>query len=437
MISSNPARRAVWKYTLKYEEKKGQIMKKKMIALLLALVMALSLAACGGKGGSGEKDDPGGNSSSGNTGTTPAESGTTVGTDGTVTTQYAGTEVETDKELPPFKVLVMYGTFTDKLGSQYKSALEYLAEPLNIEFTFLEVGTGGDDALTAIQAALVSGYDAALGTTANEAYVSIFQNAGVPYVVSGAMPSNEEQARTLADNYPMYLGSVVVDDYGAGYEMAESLYRDGCRNVMWNGLQRGASGQHDARALGFIDAVASHDDMNLITENYDYSAWADSIATAAATYIELDGVGCTAMSEAIYNIVETEGLVGTVRLAGIDVSEGTGRAFENGSLSYMAAGNYATEMISFAVLYNYILDGTRVIEDPAVNLAMNNINLNSLEDYNNYIKYLDSGVPVYTAQEILEMTHYYDESFDADAMTKLCQAYSLEDVMARHADLIG
>ena len=412
-------------------------MKKKMIALLLALVMALSLAACGGKGGSGEKDDPGGNSSSGNTGTTPAESGTTVGTDGTVTTQYAGTEVETDKELPPFKVLVMYGTFTDKLGSQYKSALEYLAEPLNIEFTFLEVGTGGDDALTAIQAALVSGYDAALGTTANEAYVSIFQNAGVPYVVSGAMPSNEEQARTLADNYPMYLGSVVVDDYGAGYEMAESLYRDGCRNVMWNGLQRGASGQHDARALGFIDAVASHDDMNLITENYDYSAWADSIATAAATYIELDGVGCTAMSEAIYNIVETEGLVGTVRLAGIDVSEGTGRAFENGSLSYMAAGNYATEMISFAVLYNYILDGTRVIEDPAVNLAMNNINLNSLEDYNNYIKYLDSGVPVYTAQEILEMTHYYDESFDADAMTKLCQAYSLEDVMARHADLIG
>ncbi len=62
-------------------------------------------------------------------------------------------------------------------------------------------------------------------------------------MVSGSMPSNEEQARTLADNYPMYLGSVVVDDYGAGYEMAESLYRDGCRNVMWNGLQRGASGR--------------------------------------------------------------------------------------------------------------------------------------------------------------------------------------------------
>lgn len=42
------------------------------------------------------------------------------------------------------------------------------------------------------------------------------------------------------------------------------------------------------------------------------------------------------------------------------------------------------------MLYNYLLDGTRVIADPAVNLAMNNINLNSLDDYNNYIKYLDS-----------------------------------------------
>lgn len=135
-------------------------MKKKMMALLLALAMVWSLAACGGNGN---------NSSNGGADPNkPAESGTKVGADGSVTTQYHGTEVNTDKELPGFKVLVMYNTFTDKLGSQYKSALEYLAEPLNIDFTFLETGMSGDDALTAIQAALVSGYDAALGVWANE-----------------------------------------------------------------------------------------------------------------------------------------------------------------------------------------------------------------------------------------------------------------------------
>ena len=71
-----------------------------------------------------------------------------------------------------------------------------------------------------------------------------------------------------------------------------------------------------------------------------------------------------------------------------------------------------------------------------MNLTLNNINLSSLEDYNNYIKYLDSAVPAYTAQEILDMTHYVDESFNAEKMTELCKAYSLEDVIARHADLV-
>lgn len=73
------------------------------------------------------------------------------------------------------------------------------------------------------------------------------------------------------------------------------------------------------------------------------------------------------------------------------------------------------------MLYNYLLDGTRVIADPAVNLAMNNINLNSLDDYNNYIKYLDSAVPAYTAQELLDMTHYVDETFTAEKMVEVCQ----------------
>ena len=34
------------------------------------------------------------------------------------------------------------------------------------------------------------------------------------------------------------------------------------------------------------------------------------------------------------------------------------------------------------------------------------------------------------------MTHYVGESFNAEKMTELCKAYSLEDVIARHADLV-
>lgn len=400
---------------------------KKIIAIVLSLAMLLALSACGSAPKETETA----------TKATAADDskGTQIQADGSIITKYDAATVETDKELPPLKILVLYGTFTDKLGSQYKSSMEYIAEPLNIEFTFLETGSGADEAMATIEAALVNGYDGCIGTVATEARAALFEKAGVPYVVCGGMPSSEEQAKTMA-TYENYLGSVVVDDYGAGWAMAEALYADGCRNVMWDGLSRGSSGQHDARAAGFADAVATHDDMNIIVENWDYSQWADAIATAAATYPELDGVGCTSLMANIYNTIESEGLVGQVQLAGIDVSEETSRAFENGSLSYIAGGNYACEQICFAVLYNYLLDGTRVIADPAVNLEMNNINLSSLEDFNNYIKYLDSGVPAYTAQELLDMTHYVDESFNADKMVEVCTAYSLEDVMARHEGIV-
>lgn len=410
---------------------------KKVIALLLALAMVLGMAACAQSESAADSSGDSG-SPSDSSATTAETGGTTVGADGSVTTEYKESEgVTTDKELPSFKVLVMYSTFTDKLGSQFKSSLEYLAEDLNVEFTFLEAGMDADAAMTSVQAALVTGYDGAIGVMANEAYAKMFQDAGVPYVVSGGMPSTEELAETLAANYDMYLGSVVVDDYAAGVNMADALYRDGCRNVMWNGLQRGLSGQHDQRTLGFADGVAAHEDMNLISENFDSSTWAEAIATAAATYPELDGVGCTALAENIYNAIDTEGLNGYIHLAGIDITESVGRFFEEGTLSYIAGGNYATEMIAFAVLYNYMLDGTRIIADASQNLMLNNIDINNLEEFNNYIKYLDSGIPAYTAQEILEMTHYYDESFGPEQMIEVGKQYTLEDVMTRHADLFA
>lgn len=383
---------------------------KKMTALVLSLALLLAL------------------------GFAPAAGATNVGADGTVTTIYESAEVVTDKELPPFKVLVNYATFTDKLGSQFKSSLEYLSKALNIEFTFMETGMATDESMAAIEAALINGYDGAIGVTSNEATIQLYQKANVPYVVSGGMPATEELAKTLA-TYDVYLGSVVVDDYGAGRAIVEALYRDGSRNIMFNGLQRGLSGQHDQRAFGVLDAIKEYPDMKLIVENYDYMAWADSIATVAATYPELDGVACTALNEAIYNTVINEGLTGYVRLGGIDITEGTGPAFEQGILSYIAGGNYVTEMIAFAVLYNYMLDGTRVIADPTVNLVFNNININNIEEYNQYVKYLDSGIPAYTAQEILEMTHYHNEAFDAAAMTQVGQNFTLEDVVNRHKDL--
>ena len=409
---------------------------KKILALLLALIMVVSMVACGKTAPTAPDAEASQPEASRPEASQPEaqQGGTSVDAGGKVTTEYnAPDEVTTDKELPPFKILVIYAQFTDKLGSQYKAALEYLAAPLNVEFTFLETGFGGDEAMTAIQAALMNDYDGCIGVGTDEATVKQFDEAGVPYIVQGGCPT-PEMAPVLA-GYNNYLGAVVVDDYLAAWNMAESLYNQGCRNVGWFGLNRGMSPQHDQRTAGFLDAVASHDDMNLVNETYDYTA-ADAVAIAAATYPELDGYGYTFLSEAAYNLLETEGLVGSLKIAGIDISESTGKYVENGTIAYVAGGNYATIQIAFAVLYNYLLDGTKMIENPAENLEMLNIDIHNIEEFNNYIKYLDSGVPAYTPQEILDMTHYQNSDMDAAALKEICQSYTLEDVMTRHADLL-
>ena len=83
--------------------------------------------------------------------------------------------------------------------------------------------------------------------------------------------------------------------------------------------------------------------------------------------------------------------------------------------------------IGFVVGYNYALDGTRIMADNGTNLLWNNIHIHNVEEYNNYIKYLDSGIPGYTASEVLNMT--------PDDLIAAGKAFTLEDVMARHAHL--
>ena len=73
--------------------------------------------------------------------------------------------------------------------------------------------------------------------------------------------------------------------------------------------------------------------------------------------------------------------------------------------------------------------------DNGTNLLWNNIHIHNVEEYNNYIKYLDSGIPGYTASEVLNMTHWYNNDFTPDDLIAAGKAFTLEDVMARHAHL--
>jgi ABC-type sugar transport system substrate-binding protein len=339
------------------------------------------------------------------------------------------------KNLPRFRIGVLYYSFTDKLGSQMKAAMEYLAEDFNIEFVFMEAATGADAYLTAIENTLQTGLDGILAVYANAAALEACKKAGnVPYVCIQAEPSGEDLANELA-SYECYLGAICENDYHVGCRTVEGLYAQGCRKIALCGLTPGLSATHDNRARGVRDTVAKYNDLELIAEDYSMAEFAKAISTFAAAFPEMDGLITTMGSEAIYQAMRTEGLTGNVKYATVDISESTGDYFESGDLSWIAGGQYGTTMVGFAVLYNYLCDGTRIIEDTSKTFYRPFIEVTSLDEFQTYLKYVDGDVPVYTVEEIAKMIKGFNPEASFDTFSKAAEEYSLQDIMNRHKDL--
>ncbi len=396
---------------------------KKLIAMLLALVMVFSLAACsaGGEGGGKASDDADvagvGNSNF------DLESGNTSKVDKAKLTEEKGT----------FKIAFSYGQFTDKLGSQFKNALEYLAANYNCEMVFFEAGSG-DEGITALESVLSAGdIDGVIQVGGSAANVAAANKYKVPYVFACGFPSQEEEIKGCI-GYDNFLGGVIDDDVWAGEHCIEALYDAGCRNITYSGLTQGFVKSHDDRYKAMHTVLERHPDMNLLAENYSMGLWADDIATFNASFSNIEGMGFSAMVDGVYTALESEGIAdGSVKIAAVDISSMTGQYFQNGVQVWTCGGQYATAMVAWAVLYNYLMDGTRIIPDPAQPLIRQYIEITSYEEYEQYVKYVEGVLPSYDADEIADMIHYLNPDVTyADYETE-AHTYSLADIVARHA----
>ena len=107
------------------------------------------------------------------------------------------------------------------------------------------------------------------------------------------------------------------------------------------------------------------------------------------------------MVDGVYTALESEGIAdGSVKIAAVDISSMTGQYFQNGVQVWTCGGQYATAMVAWAVLYNYLMDGTRIIPDPAQPLIRQYIEITSYEEYEQYVKYVEGALPSYDADEI-------------------------------------
>lgn len=404
---------------------------KKLLCILMSLCMLFALAACGSsKNVATATDEPV---------TVPpatdaaADAPTEASSEAPAA---SSTSILDGAELPHFKICLVYTTFTDKLGSQMKNSIQYLADAFNVEVVYQECpnGMSSDEKLATLQNVAESGVDGFIVVGVSPAQLAAVN--GLPYVCVQAEPTTEGQAQECA-SVENYLGAICENDYLSGYRAAESLYAQGARNFCLSGITKGVSRTHDERSLGFRNFLDEHDDCKLLAEDYSAAQWGDAISAFAASYPQMDGLYVTGGGEVVYQTMKTEGLGGYVKLACFNVSESTGDYIESGDLSWIAGGQYGTTQIGFAVLYNYLIDKTRIIEDTATTLYRPFLTIANMDEYNTYIKYVDSGTPVYTADEIANMIHYFNPDANYAMYEEIANSYSISDIYARHQSLLG
>lgn len=384
---------------------------KKLLALALVLCMVFPLAACGAGGGGGGDDVVGGGDAS-----------------------FAAASVAPDanvEELPSYKIAFTYATFEDKLGGQFKQSIQYLCDAYNCEAVFFETGSG-DEAISNWESVLVAGdVDGLITVGVTPAQMEVAKKYDVPVVAACGFPSTNEEI-TGVSSYENFLGGVIDDDIWAGTRCIEALYEAGCRNICYSGITIGFVKSHDDRMNAMKSVVDAHDDLNLLADSYSLGLWAQDVATFNASFPEMDGIGFSAIGDAVYLALETEGLTdGSVKVSGVDISSQTGIYFQNGVQVWTCGGQYATAMVGWAVLYNYLADGTRIIENTADPIVRKYIEITSYEEYEQYVKYVESPVPTYNAEEIRQMIHYFNSDVNFQTYLDYAENYTLDDIIAR------
>ena len=393
---------------------------KKIICMILALAMVLALAACG------ESANPPAESAPADSAPATASSDNTDSDVGTAVS--TGTEESANfqfpEDLPEFKIGCI-GVYTgSELYIQWKNNLQSLEDKFNVSFQFVD--QGGDTAAD-VENMCTAGVNGILMQGCSESILQITEKYNVPLAVYCQTFSDEEME--AFSKYSTFLGVISEDDNIGARDAAQAMYDAGCRNVAVAGLTRGLAQSQDNRADSFV-ARFKEIGGNIIAEDYTYALFADSISSFAAAYPEMDGVFSVFLLEGVFQAFSTEGLIGNAKLASFDLTENCIDFLNNGTMVFTACGQQGTIMAAFAMLYNYLYDGTYLVPDRSEMVVRNFINIYNAEDADDYNKYIRYST-IYSPEEIGNMIVGFNPEFSFEAFQELNQSYSIADVKAR------
>ena len=376
---------------------------KKLLAALLALVMALGLCACEG---SNQPNEPSATGSS----------------------DPAGETVD-------IKIGVIFYSKDDSLGQLVYSYLNYAAE--NVDGLEIQWALGSMDTnsqVTDAENLIAAGCDGIMALTVDDLAIQQIANvcneSGVYFQVMFRAPDSEDIAAAL-ENYEYYLGYAIEDTVATSYHSIEILADDGISKIAVGTNTHSATstlrntGMENACADLGIERVAQFD------LGSDVSSIQSDLQNVLDSYDDIEAVWLMSGSQGIAEICvntlrahkETTGE--TIGLMTFDPFDGMAQAFEDGILYGDISGQAPLCLAAFASLYNAI-DGHPLSEEK-VAIQFPFLIVASSEDLSIFEEYYNNpDVQLYDGEVIRNMLYRYNPDVTLDELQAFWSGFSME-----------
>lgn len=345
---------------------------------------------------------------------------------------------ETEVELPPIKVGFVCWGYSDLLSNQYVKYFDYLAENMNLEIVYT-TAYSSEEHIAATENLISSDVDVILDYDCYAKMMELCETAGV-YLSQYTLEISSPELKKQLETYDHWVGYSVCDDYDTGCKMAELMYEQGCRNIATIAIAPGSSAA-DLRWNGVVDTVAKYDDMQIVAEyrNDDTGEFGAAVQNMISIYSNLDGIilmgGSDGASDSVIQALEIEGMIGTIKLATVDIEETSREDVERGALHVIAGGQFVDPAMLFIPVYNAVT-GSPMTEEPFT-LYGKNLFLETKEDFETYAKYIEGDVLPYTFEELKPYLRAFNPDASYEEFAEFYGQYSLEEVRERHAELVG
>jgi ABC-type sugar transport system substrate-binding protein len=256
----------------------------------------------------------------------------------------------------PIRIGVDISHRTNPFWVALANAAEQAGRELGIEVRVIDHERRIDKQIDVIQGFIAAKMDGLVvvpeETAVGPRILKMAQDANIPILIFDRWPGVAP-----GGNHIMFIGP---DDVTAGYDIAMSLIRAGCkRMVSVNGL-RGAS-VHEDRVKGRNKALAEHPEVKLIAEEWGGNVRAFAVDKMESFLTAYPGPGfdCSwnvnddsAMGS--WKILSDRGLLGKVKVAGMDLIPEAIERIKQGTYEFSTGGHWLAGAFGVVVVHDYL-----------------------------------------------------------------------------------